>query len=248
MKNIETIGLFKKILQPAFIITIATCVGYLWGWHYIDGYLERFGLNHDSFEFSLTYYLNQSFFISIFLAMILFFSIGRKKDSQLTIPQAFQQNSIILLFLGIGLSMAFKDFPSPNAIMILLNSLILLIYFVRLSCKKKTIISVIENEGSPIVFLLAFLLMILLGLLISRDFGEEHARRTISGALNNLSSISFVSDNPSITDLNKKELNLIFYHNSNYYLVEKEQPAPKFPKIFIVPDKNIEYVICKKFN
>lgn len=88
----------------------------------------------------------------------------------------------------------------------------------------------------------------MLGLLIGRNLGNEHARRTIDGTLNGLSSISFETSKPSITRLNEKELIFIYYYNDSYYLVEKEKPAPRFPKVFIVPKEKINYAICKKLN
>lgn len=136
MEKMNQTKLIEKILQSGLIIAIFTCVSYLWGWHYIDSFFERFGIHHDSFSFPVVFYLNKSFFTVIFFAMILIFSMASKKDSLLTIPKAFRENSIIFVFLAIGLFQAIKDFPSINAVMILINSVILIVYFIVLSCKK----------------------------------------------------------------------------------------------------------------
>ncbi len=247
MEDINQTKLIEKILQSGLIIAIFTCVSYLWGWHYMDSFFERFGIHHDSFSFPPVFYLNKSFFTVIFFAMILIFSMDSKKGSPLTIPKAFRENSIIFVFLAIGLFKAIKFPPSINAIMVLANSVILIVFFIVLSCKRKSIISIFKN-AKPLLLFIGFFFIVNLGLLIGRELGNEHARRTIDGTLNGLSSISFETSNSSITKLNEKELIFIYYYDDSYYLIEKEKPAPEFPKVFIVSKEKINYAIFQKLN
>jgi hypothetical protein len=46
-----------------------------------------------------------------------------------------------------------------------------------------------------------------------------------------------------LPEIDGKELSLIIYHNSKYFVVNSEYPAPEFPKVYVVPDEQVRVAI-----
>ena len=88
----------------------------------------------------------------------------------------------------------------------------------------------------------------MLVLLVSRYLGGLHARKTVDGSLHNVISIDINTKKTFPIDLSAKQLILILYRNGRFYVVEKEKEASEFPKVYLVPDSQVEYAVQQRIN
>lgn len=133
------------------------------------------------------------------------------------------------------------DYPGFDFYPVLVNSILLLLLFVSLSLKKKSLAFDIVKKP-PIFRLGAAIFGILILSVFSSYFGQTHGGKTIDGTISNTIVVN-IQTKGSIEQATKdKTLFLVMHRNGNYYLVEKENPAPKHPKVYIIPDNQVEWV------
>jgi hypothetical protein len=96
------------------------------------------------------------------------------------------------------------------------------------------------NQIYTILFIIILLILIFSGSLK----GKMDAINTIEDA--NGRFIDFEWKGISPVEIEEKKLILITYHEDNYYVTIHQNPAPEFPKVFIIPDDQINLAIIKR--
>lgn len=76
--------------------------------------------------------------------------------------------------------------------------------------------------------------------------GDFHATKTIEGEMNEVFIVNFSWNEKTPQELNGKELTLIIHQEGNYYVVNNQKPAPKYPEVYIIPDHQIKFTVVKK--
>lgn len=90
------------------------------------------------------------------------------------------------------------------------------------------------------------ILFLLTSLIISSCLGEYHSKKLVEGENDNAFMINFSwKENPP-KEIEGKELMLIIHQEGNYYVVNKQKPAPKYPEVYIIPDGQIKFAVSKK--
>jgi hypothetical protein len=82
----------------------------------------------------------------------------------------------------------------------------------------------------------------------SSVMGQIHAEGRIEGRTTNTISIEVATDGPLATAIDGKTLILILHKNNTYYLVEKQNPAPRHPTIYVIPDDQVSFAIQHKIK
>lgn len=120
-----------------------------------------------------------------------------------------------------------------------------LLIFLYLSFKRYSILKRWKffSGTTKILYIISFLGIFII---FASYSGSTHAINTIEGTTT-IEMVNFTwKDNPP-DELKSKELILIMHYNGNFYVTEKQKPAPKYPEIFIIPDNQIKYTTIKKY-
>jgi len=81
--------------------------------------------------------------------------------------------------------------------------------------------------------------------IIASYSGSINAINTIEGTTT-VEIVNFSwKDNPP-EEFKNKELILVMHYKGNFYVTEKQKPAPDFPELFIIPDDKIKYATIKR--
>ena len=158
-------------------------------------------------------------------------------------------------FLRLGIQYEFLDL-SPTYylikavlieyIILVIIMIILLIYLTKISRYYNKLLNL--KKDNFLVFSLIIILISFMFLNISMIFsgyvGEVHATRMIEGKNPYISINISWNENPMI-EIDNKELILILHNEGNYYIVNKQYPAPEFPEIYVISDDQIKYAVIK---
>ena len=240
-------------------ITVIFSVLFLIGLFYYASYFGYFGINHLMLTFPIFAFLIQAIIptIIIFVIIIIFLYIMGIADKILNISLMKPKSKLkyVYIFEGIlniityflAIEYIFPRFSTPYAenfinyffAGILIFSFIWN-YWLNEKIKNftnKTKINI--NQIYTILFIIILLILIFTGSLK----GKMEAINTIEDA--NGRFIDFEWKGISPVEIEEKKLVLITYHEDNYYVAIHQNPAPEFPKVFIIPDDQINLAIIK---
>ncbi len=236
-----------NFLEPATILTLMIGAVYFLGWTYMDGYFRRVGINHLSLNLSTTYYLQQGYLAATaFLVLLNVFHLYRdesaKKDVEVKRVEAFVPNLSILIVIVL----LFFPYPrvSPHSFIYFLMTIIPVLLILAISTWRKSsifhIFSKLSWLGRFFITLFIFSLLTLHAL----NRGARDGKWAVEGkGSGGTSLVSFVWKDTSPTELEGKQLILIIHDQERYYVVERVDPAPDYPYVFIIPDDMLKYAI-----
>lgn len=255
--NVNSIDFIDYIGHKIFI-TVIFSVPFLIGLAYYYSYLSYFGINHLMQTFPNFIFLIQAIlpmtavFLTIFLFLymmgitdrILNKSLVKSKSKYFLIMDGFLY--IITYYLAI--EYIFPRFSPPYAESVIncffagiLIFSFLWNYWLNEKIKNFTNTTKININQIYVIF---FIIILLLLIFTGSFKGKIDARKTVEDA--NGRFIDFEWKGISPIEIDGKELVLITYHEGNYYVVIHQNPAPEFPKVFIIPDDEINLAIIRK--
>lgn len=245
---------FIDYIGCKIFIAIIFSILFLTGLAYYYSYFSYFGITHLIRTFPIFIFLIQAilpittvFFMIIILKYMVWASdkiLNRKVKYILIIVDGIY-NILIYYFAIEYIFPIFYSQYGGNAINYFFAG-ILIFYFIWkywLDEKIKNFANTTKININQIYAI--FFIIILLLLISTASFkGKIDARKTVEDA--NSRFIDFEWNGISPVEIDGKELVLITYHEGNYYAVIHQNPAPEFPKVFIIPDDQINLAIIRK--
>jgi hypothetical protein len=239
---------FFKYVEPATLLTLSIGAVYYVGWSYMDGLFHRIGLHHLSFELSTTQYLRIGF-LSILIAAIIL-SVFFRADINIepkTRVQAFFLNLPIIPIGGLCVYYLYRSKHTPAFSLAIAGGIAIVFIFIGSTLHKKPFMpkKMFESSTARIMLVLvAYYIVIAL----AYEEGEMFGQKTLEGSLYDTSVINFTWKDAPIADLEGKQLILLMYKDSKYYVAQKESPAPDFPRVYIVSEELIKYATISEIN
>lgn len=203
----------------------------------MDGYFRRIGINHLSLDLSTTYYLKQGYIaISAFILLVSMFQTARDKPAQ-SYGEVLRDNGVVL-FMVVMLFLPYPRISHDAKFNSILSIISVGALLAILTWQKK---SVFHRFAPPTMlgrlFLILFIFAIV-GLHASND-GQQAGKRIVEA--NRSTAITFVWKDTSPKELDGKQLILVIHNRDKYYVVERSDPAPDYPHVFIIPDEMVKY-------
>lgn len=236
----------SKIIEPATIITIIFGVTYIYGWVYINFYFAVFGIQHKYLDLPIYFYVNEAILPLIFILLISWWSLSGENDNISTIKQSIRHNFLMLIVAIIIFYIGIKEYPNNAAYPFFAISGFMFVLFIYLSTVKFSLHSNWKKFDINIKMTCTLIFFTFLFIIASYS-GAISAINTIEGTTK-VEIINFSwKDNPP-EEFKNKELILVMHYEGNFYVIEKQKPAPDFPELFIIPDNKIKYVTIKRSN
>ncbi len=236
-----------KYIEPASIVTLTVGALYFIGWSYTDGYLGRIGIHHDSLDLATSFYLKQGYWaISVCWLIFVAFYLGMREKPK-TRVEAFGSNLVIMATVPFLIGIAMYVSSSVEFYILILISLLLLTAAAVLSLRKQSIIYKLRMLSLVTqIFILIFFFVVSVYLAIS--LGEIRGIKIIEGTSYDSLKISFSWKEAPPAELGGGDLMLVIYRDGKYYVVKKEQPAPRLPKVYVIYDEQINYAEISRIN
>lgn len=238
----------KKIsqyIEPATIVTVIFGVTYYFGWTYIHFYLGQLGINHDSLEFPIYFYVTKAI-LPIFIPLLIFYwSFVNSSDKPKTLKQTLRANFFIFVIIVLVFYTGMLFYPKHHAYLFFLASVIGLIAFIFLAREKTAFLNYWYKHPQyrlPLIFFSFIIFWI-----FAAYFGIIMATNTVEGGSNNpIVNFSWKDKTPS--ELEGKELIFIIHSQGKYYVVNKQKPAPEYTQIYVINDDQIKFAVMEKNN
>ena len=235
-----------KIIEPATIIAILFGATYFYGWIYIKFYFAAFGIQHKYLDLPIYFYVNEAILPLIFILLISWWSLSGENDNISTIKQSIRHNVLILIAAIIIFFLGIKEYPINRAYILFTISVFILILFIIALITKFSLLTNWKNFDmkEKITYTILFFMFFFI---VAAYSGAINAINTIEGT----STVEIVNfswkDNPP-EEFKNKELILVMHYKENFYVIEKQKPAPDYPELFIIPDDKIKYATIKRSN
>jgi hypothetical protein len=230
-------------IEPATILTVSIAAVYLIGWSYIGGYLQRVGIQPSSVELPTIYYLQQGSGTIITLWLVLgciFIGASSNKLSWI-----FRILPLMLILTWSTFVLATSSQYRPHIVIIAIVEA-LVVGLPILLIKPERIIKRIPSAPQARIITAIFLYAVLI--FVARFIGGYIGKKAIEGKSYGSLRIIFTWRSDPPADLKDKELILILHNNGNYYVVKKDDPAPRSPETYIIPDELVSYVLLRRIN
>lgn len=238
----------SKYLEPGIIITILSGGLYLVGYFYFESYFSRLGILREVLNLSPDYYVRENF-IGLSFAVAIFgifiYAATNKGTSRVYVVIA---NLPYLAMAALIVLYAFRPrTPGNEFYSLILGAGSLVIPFLSESLQGKALAKRLWNKGllSRMLFLA---LLLTLSAITAGLLGELHAVERIEGTLHNDFAIDFKLKSGLPSELQGKDLVLIIHHDGNYYVTPFQAPAPDLPKVYIIPDDQVEMAVMRRIN
>lgn len=235
-----------KIIEPATIIAILFGATYFYGWVYINFYFAAFGIQNKYLDLPIYFYVNEAILPLIFILLISWWSLSGEKDNISTIKQSIRHNFLMLIVAITVFYIGIKSYPDNSSYFFFAASGFMLLVFIIFSMIKYSFQVNWKNfdRHNKIICTLLFFMFFFI---IASYSGSINAINTIEGTTT-VEIVNFSwKDNPP-EEFKNKELILVMHYKGNFYVIEKQKPAPDFPELFIIPDDKIKYATIKRSN
>ena len=239
----------SRYIEPATIVTLLACALYFIGWFYLEGYFNRLGIHQDSLELPVIFYFRKAILpVLTFTGLFYWMVLGVKKDIK-TRLDAFLGNIPLFLLAFFFMYYLITGYNQKNSVLILLTFLGFIIMFIEaivLSWRKSSFSHMLLKK--PLNRIIFYFILLMIASIGAGVIGDIHATKTIEGTLATSSSINYtwIGDLPA--ELEGKELVLILYYQERYYVTVRQNPAPKYPNIYIIPDDQIALATIKRIG
>lgn len=234
---------FVKTINPALIVTLFASAFYFIGYSYSNAYLLRFNISN-TIDFPPYYFLLKSIPFALVGISYLYFIIKTEENFAETIKGAFFYNIIFLIF-PITIFLFYGKYLNENFNYIfILLMLFFLIMYIWISWNKVSMRSLWSKSNSHKVLILLGIFSILC--IFAGFLGDCMATEAVEGNFIDPVIVEFFWNENSHPEFEGKEFIPIFYRNGNYYVVNKQNPAPKYIDVYIIPENKIEFAILKR--
>lgn len=256
----ENIIAFIDYFGRKLFITVIFSILFLIGLVNVYSYLNYFGINHLIVDLPIFYFLIQAVLpiVAVLFIILLFLYVlgGIHKLLNLT-PKRSKYKSIFIMeiiysiiFYYFASEYIFPSF-SPSYALIFINYSFAGVLIFSLIWKywlNKIIINFSnKNEINMNQIYAMFFIFILILLIFTGTFkGKIDARNIVEDSNGRFIDFDWKENTPE--EINNKELVLITYQKGNYYVVNHQNPAPEFPKVFIIHDDNINFATIRKIS
>lgn len=223
----------NKYIEPATIITIIISSIYLIGWSFSLSYFNRMNVFSYFLEVPTLLYLKMAYLPIVLIGGILYMSYALNFKN--TIINTFIQNFI---FLIAGLSSVYMGIYMHYYFIPI--GLIIMVLYLYFSVKGYSIIDRFKNtqHGMISVFIYLVFVIIIFAQFAGNFTAEKHIGR------NNIITFNWNGETPE--EFEGKEFVLIINTNEKYYVTERQNPASNHPKVYIIPENQIEFAVIKK--
>lgn len=229
------------VVDGTLIIGISTLITYLIGWCYLKGFFNRLGIEINSLNLSVLSVLQTATIPGIIIIAIssyLFF-IGAMIQSNPNLLAFLRTMLLPLLFMLTSLGKEYSDIflrrmlPSFVLPTLIFAVLLAFVYFIlHIINKKQHFFSILAFFG-----VLSFYSLIINIPHTIIDIGSYDAEVLITS--NDNTSFELKQD----SNISKnKNMSFVTFTNDSFYFVEKQNPAPKSPNIYIIPKDEIRWI------
>jgi hypothetical protein len=248
----ENKGLLSHLPESGVLLTISVIGCYIIGYFYVSAIFGRFGISLNLINLPFTNYLTMSV-LAIMLAflicvMFIFFN-EIPCDNKIC---CFFAN-IPLLIYGVvcilftqSLSQRFSELFDSNLYFgLILIGLGLIIGFVYTIYIRYFLFRIVSSDSETLKTFkksaAIFILLISLAIL-SMYLGYSYGTNVIEGDPHSATSIQLYLTK-DIANISGNEMILIAHSDEKYYVINKEKPAPTYPKIFVISDSDVKLAI-----
>jgi len=235
----------SSLFQPALVISISSAWLYLVGTNYVNSFLSQLGLLPSTVELSVQQYLIFGFAPILAIIPIILLSLTVGLEEIINRKQALVANVIWLVAGIFDLYYFVKLFPNSDLFALVLATISILNYVVLVRGKRNTWGIILNSK----IFVRIINIFILSGLILfaSSYLGRLSATDSIENPAPGTATIQLKWKEKSVPpELQDRKLFFIFYQNGNYYVTPFEKPFPKSPRVFVIPEIEIQYAISSK--
>ena len=214
-------GLFKSVVEPSVLLTLAVAGTYFVGWIRTSSYFYRIGLNHLSLNLATSYYLQKGFTTMAFIGWLIFalYLYSRKPRSALKMVLLNLMFWFFLAYLSLAPFFVVRH-KFDGMILIGLLLFLPLTYGTYLNIKNnESTLFIIRTENIKVQLFMSLILLIYL-YNFARMVGELEGSNAFTGANPETTEIKFQWKGTPPPSLENKQLYLILYANDKYYCVE----------------------------
>lgn len=122
-----------------------------------------------------------------------------------------------------------------------------LIRIILIKFNKQDVINTALTMRTSVIFS-SIVLILVLSFLSSMFIGEFVAEQKIEGESNQAFIVNFSWKETSPKELQGMDLILIMHRSNKYYVVNKQNPAPEYPEVYVIPDNQIKFAVIKKIQ
>jgi hypothetical protein len=252
-------GLFSNLPESGVLLTITIIGCYIIGFFYVSAYYGRFGLSTSLINLPFTDYLTKSglaIMLSFLICLVYIIFNEIPLNNRIC---CFFANIPILIF-GI-ISILFAPLLSQRInsnldrignYFLLFFGIVTIIYFIYLIYKCKflfrfTLSSSKLSASENAFFNLLTKFFMLISLLIVLSFfsmylGVTNGTKVIEGDPNYATSVQLYLTNDT-GNISEKEMILVARSDDKYFIIEKEKPAPPYPKVYIIDNSQVRLAV-----
>jgi hypothetical protein len=233
---------FNRLMEPSYIIALGTIFFYLIVSEYYISYFQRLSIPFYTLELPFAFFLYAGHWIAYsFLILILFIVILRFEIKENEVIKI--KDHIILIISFFLILIISTDSVTISVITTLFLLTVISFYNILLVYKKLKVEQ--KNKYHNFISLrlvLTCILILIFTLALPYYLGINSAENLIKGSESNQEiRVEFKEK----TDLSNKTFILITQSNNNYYLVERNQSAPKTEELHIIPNDQIKRISIK---
>lgn len=238
---------FGRLLDSALLIAITTGLMFYWGYSYYNGYYERLSYGQPLPLDSAPRYVLKTATVLLGGMYIVFNSSPYLKHihpNPKSRSEALNANGFVLVALLGLLIWSATNFFDWFLVIFLSVILASVIGFTLL---KLAVLHLWDRDGRTANLIILIGLGILLGQLVFSTQGRVEATKLIEGSWEHGSTISFEMRD-YLSPFDGERFALVEHRDGDYYVTEIANPAPKKPKLFIVPDSEIRSATIERMD
>lgn len=229
-----------KLLESAAAVTIGIAAMYCVGWAFVDFYLYRLGIPHESIPFSSDYYLRLGAVPVCFVVVAVLLAVSKGKNKPLTIKESFAVNGHWFVFVFLLAFFIYLGGGSLRTLGVVFGAILAgsLMVFVLDKNSFGNIWWTSSIYKRLLLVGYAFVFM----MLVSGFLGGIYARLVLEGkGLAGEKKIVIEPKDEELTNLKGREFTLVLYRDGMYYLIDSTNSPIEFPQVWLVPKEEIKY-------
>ncbi len=239
---------FDRFLEPATFVTVLSVGLYYIGFAYYATYFGRLGIARQSLDLPADFYVREDL-NGIGQAMILFslfIYIARANSTSRLYP--FLGNLpylaiavlLVLLLARIGIN-------TFDYYLVLIGAALCVFAYILESHNRKAVSRRLWTKG-PLTRMLFLVFLLSMSGIISIIYGDLAATKMIEGSTSNALVIDFKLKPSLAAELQGQKLILIIHRDGKYFVTPAQVPAPASPKVYIIPDDQVEMAVTISSN
>jgi len=240
----------SRYVGPTLILALVTAFFYFVGRGYYWAFFRRLSLSSIDLNFPITSYFMVAIppCLMIFVLSIISFHGAKKRPT--TFFQALRGNLVFIALFVFAIIFLLRIWENWFYTVVIVQGLICVVGFVLYSIRHRSTANLFYRHLWPYSWLWRIVWSIggmLCLSLFAAFMGDTDATKLIEGTLASSSEITLELKSTNI-NLQSKSLILVYHHNGNYYVVEKSKPAPKRPRVYIIPDSQVKMATLRRIR